>query len=93
MAIDEERELDDPGCCSIDYSHHKAVFERRREVYREDPSKAVTVHEACIRLVNDHLKEAKTSEGYTILCDEPESRGGTGKGAAPLQYFVASIGF
>ena len=51
------------------------------------------MHEACIRLVNDHLKEAKTSEGYTILCDEPESRGGTGKGAAPLQYFVASIGF
>ena len=43
MAITEE--TDDPGCCSIDYGHHKAVFERRQRAYREDPSKAVTVHE------------------------------------------------
>jgi hypothetical protein len=84
---------DDESCCSIDYAHHKEVFEKRRQAYNADPSTAVTVHEARIRLVNDHLKEAKTSEGYTILCDEPQSRGGTGKGPAPLQYFVASIGF
>jgi len=58
MAITEE--TDDPGCCSIDYGHHKAVFERRQRAYREDPSKAVTVHEARVRLVNDHLKEART---------------------------------
>ena len=39
-------ETDDVGCCSIDYTHHKEVFERRQKAYREDPSKAVTVHEA-----------------------------------------------
>ena len=57
------------------------------------PETAISVHEAKIRLLNDHLKEARVSEGYTILCDEPEVRGGTGKGPAPLQYFVASVGF
>ena len=61
----------DESCCSIDYAHHKEVFEKRREAFRADPSKAITVHEARIRLLGDHLKEAKTSEGYTILCDEP----------------------
>lgn len=87
------KETKPEACCSIDYAHHKEIFEKRRQAFLANPAAAVSVHEAKIRLVNDHLKEARVSEGYTILCDEPESRGGGGKGPAPLQYFVASIGF
>jgi hypothetical protein len=80
------------GCCSIDYRRHKEIFERRREEYRENPEKAVTVHQAEIRLLRDQYKEARVPGGFTIQCDEPEARGGDGKGPAPLQYFVASVG-
>lgn len=86
--VDEREE----SCCSIDYQHHKEIFEKRRRAYLENPEKAVTVHQARIRLIQDHFKEAQVPGDYTILCDEPTERGGSGKGPAPLQYFVASVG-
>lgn len=89
----EPSEKDETACCSIDYRHHKEIFEKRRSAFMKNPETAIAVHEATIRLVNDHLKEARVPGGYTILCDEPEVRGGTAKGPAPLQYFVASVGF
>lgn len=86
--IDDQEE----SCCSIDYEHHREIFERRREAFVEHPEMAVTVHQAKIRLVKDHFKVAQLPGGYTISCDEPVERGGTGKGPAPLQYLVASVG-
>lgn len=86
--MDEREE----SCCSIDYQHHKEIFEKRRSDYLANPEKAVAVHQAKIRLIQDHFKEAQVPGGYTILCDEPAERGGSGKGPAPLQYFVASVG-
>ncbi len=35
----EEKE---ESCCSIDYEHHKEIFERRRRAFMEHPEKAVT---------------------------------------------------
>jgi hypothetical protein len=87
--------LDNNGeepCCSIDYEHHKEIFEKRRQAFLDHPEKAVTVHEAQIRLIQDHVKEARVPGDYTIICDEPAERGGTGKGPAPLQYFVSAVG-
>ena len=81
------------ACCSIDYQHHREIFEKRRQAYMENPEKAVTVHQSRIRLIKDQLKEAQVPGGYTISCDEPVKRGGTGKGPAPLQYLVSAIGF
>lgn len=80
------------ACCTIDYAHHKEIFEQRRAAYAKDPDKAVTVHEAEIRLVEDHYKQARVPGGYTIQCDEPVVRGGKGRGPAPLQLLVSSIG-
>jgi hypothetical protein len=80
------------SCCSIDYQHHKEIFEQRRQAFLDDPEKAVTRHQAKIRLIKDHYKEAQIAGGYTIACDEPVERGGTGKGPAPLQYLIASVG-
>ena len=80
------------SCCTIDYQHHREIFEKRRQAFLQDPEKAVTTHRAKIRLIQDHYKEAKVLGGYTIACDEPAERGGTGKGPAPLQYLVSSVG-
>ena len=65
------------SCCTIDYEHHKEIFEKRRQVFLKDPDKAVTTHQATIRLIRDHYKEAKVPGGYVIGCDEPAERGGT----------------
>jgi hypothetical protein len=78
--LDEKEE----SCCSIDYEHHREIYERRRRAFLEHPEEAVTVHQAKIRLVKDHFKEAQVPGGYMIACDEPTERGGTGKGPAPL---------
>jgi hypothetical protein len=86
--MDEKEE----SCCTIDYQHHKEIFEKRRQAFLNDPEKAVTMHSAKIRLIQDQYKEAKVPGGYTIECDEPVERGGMGKGPAPLQYLVASVG-
>ena len=82
----------DESCCTIDYQHHKKIFDQRRQIFLNDPSKAVTTHEAKIRLIKDHYKEAQVLGGYAIACDEPPERGGSGLGPAPLQYLVASVG-
>lgn len=88
----KENQETEEDCCSINYEHHKEIFEKRRQAYLKNPEKAVTVHQAKIRLIQDQLKEAQVPGGYTITCDEPMERGGTGKGPAPLQFLVASVG-
>ena len=80
------------SCCTIDYHHHKKIFEQRRQAFLKNPEQAVTMHQAKIRLIKDHYKEAQVPGGYTIACDEPAERGGSGQGPAPLQYLVASVG-
>jgi len=80
------------SCCTIDYQHHKEIFESRRQVFLKNPEKAVTTHRAQIRLIQDHYKEARVPGGFTIACDEPVERGGSGKGPAPLRYLVSSVG-
>ena len=86
--MDEKEER----CCTIDYQHHKEIFEQRRQAFIKNPDKAMTAHQAKIRLIKDHYKEAQVPGGYTIACDEPVERGGSGYGPAPLQYLVASVG-
>lgn len=86
--MDEKEE----SCCTIAYQQHKEIFEKRRQAFLKDPEKAVTMHRAKIRLLRDHYKEAQVPGGYTIACDEPVERGGEGKGPAPLQFLVASVG-
>jgi len=86
--MDKEEE----SCCTIDYQHHKEIFEQRRQAFLKDPEKAVTTHQAKIRLIKDHYKEAQVPGGYTIACDEPAERAKKRRCPAPLQYLVASVG-
>jgi uncharacterized OsmC-like protein len=52
----------------------------------------LATNRAEVRLVKDQNSEAKV-RGFTVVQDEPESVGGTGKGPTPTDYFVTSIGF
>ena len=52
----------------------------------------MATNRAEVRLIRDQNSEAKV-RGFTVIQDEPESVGGTGKGPTPTDYFVTSIGF
>ena len=74
-----------------------AKFRKANEAQRENvraagPEGHTIVTRAKIRLLEGQLKEAQVGD-YTILCDEARSRKGGGKAPAPLQYFVAAVGF
>jgi hypothetical protein len=86
-------ETPEEACCTIDYLRHKEIYEERRARFAAAPETAVTVHQAQMRLIADHHKEARVPGGYTITCDEPVERSGAGTGPAPLQFLVASVGF
>ena len=45
-----------------------------------------------VKLVKNQNSEAKV-RGFTVIQDEPESVGGTGKGPTPTDFFVTSVGF
>lgn len=70
-------------------AHVRQIFEGYATA---DPVAARGVVRASTRLVEDCRSEARLDE-HTVICDEPKDRGGTGQGPAPLQYFLASLGF
>ena len=57
-----------------------------------DPAFARGVVRAQTHLVEDCRSDGLI-EGHTVVCDEPRERGGTGRGPAPLPYFLAALGF
>ena len=68
------------------------VVKTYTEFATADPLSTRGVIRAGTRLVENCRSEADL-EGHTVVCDEPGDRGGTGQGPAPLQYFLASLGF
>ena len=57
-----------------------------------DPMKGLGTVRADSKLVGDQLQEA-TMRDYKLVCDEPTSLGGTGKGPNPLEFFMSAVGF
>lgn len=57
-----------------------------------DPTRGLGTVRADSKLVGDQLQEA-TMRGYTLVCDEPSSVGGSDKGPNPLEFFMAAVGF
>src|SRR3989442_8493255 len=52
----------------------------------------LSTNKADVRLIMDQCSEANV-RGFTLVQDEPESVGGTGKGSTPTDYFIAIAGF
>ena len=73
---------------TLHYDHCMKAATRGCHILVEKPM----VTRAKVSLIGDQLKEARVGE-YTIKSDEHRARGGDGEGPAPLQYFIAAIGF
>lgn len=57
-----------------------------------DTTNHLATNKAEVRLIKDQHSEAKV-RGFTVVQDEPESIGGTGKGPTPTDYLITSVGF
>jgi hypothetical protein len=68
------------------------VLKTYDEYATADPLNTRGVIRAETRLVENCRSEALL-DGHTVICDEPKERAGGGQGPAPLQYFLASLGF
>lgn len=81
---DEKRPL-------IESERIRAQYLERQREFREHPERAKIFQRAVVRLVHDFKKEARTGQ-FTFLSDEHAPMG-EGTAPAPLQYFVAALGF
>ena len=68
------------------------VLKTYAEFASADPLSTRGVIRAGTHLVENCRSEADL-DGHRVICDEPKDRAGTGQGPAPLQYFLASLGF
>ena len=64
----------------------------RQNIVASGTANTLATNRAEVKLVKDQHSEAKV-RGFTVIQDEPESIGGTGKGPTPTDYFITSVGF
>ena len=76
----------------IDRARFKAVYEEAKARQSASPVVTRNVVRCSVRLVENQLKEGRLGN-HTVYADEPAERGGTDRGPAPLQYFIAGVGF
>ena len=73
----------------------KAIVERMVSDLRsvkDDPMKTLGTVRADVKLLGQQYQESKM-KSFTLVSDEPVASGGTDRGATPLDFFAASIGF
>ena len=58
----------------------------------EDPSKGLGTVRADATLVGDQRQEVRLKD-HILVCDEPQSLGGTDQGPNPLEFFMSAVGF
>src|SRR5215472_11892567 len=64
----------------------------RQNIIASGTTNSLATNKAEVKLVKDQNSESLV-RGFTVVQDEPESIGGSGKGPTPTDFFVASIGF
>jgi uncharacterized OsmC-like protein len=57
-----------------------------------NPKRAIGTVQADASLIGDQTSEVRRGD-HRLISDEPRAAGGSDKGASPLDYFAASIGF
>jgi len=72
----------------------KIAFEKIAEGLRgvKDSNMALATIKVDARVIENELSEGR-ARNYTYFADEPEERGGTGKGPTPLEYFISGFAF
>jgi uncharacterized OsmC-like protein len=64
----------------------------RSEMRAKTPEQRTVVTRAVARIVEDVHLEGRMGK-FTVEADEPIARGGTEKGASPLQFLMMGIAF
>jgi hypothetical protein len=76
----------------VDLQKMRVEFEKFRESARSGPNKGKITFRAVANIIeNVHLEG--TVRGVRFESDEPEERGGTNQGPAPLSYFLIGAAF
>ncbi len=75
----------------VDRARIRRAHEERRAELLAHPERARIVKRAKVRIVRDFLKEARVG-AFTFTSDE-HAPFGEGTAPAPLDYFVAAVGF
>ena len=64
----------------------------RQSIIASGTANTLAMNKAEVKLIKDQHSEARV-RGFTVIQDEPESIGGTGKGPTPTDYLISSVGF
>jgi len=64
----------------------------RQNIIASETTNTLATNKAEVKLIKHQHSEAKV-RGFTVVQDEPESIGGTGKGPTPTDCLIASVGF
>ncbi len=64
----------------------------KQNIIASGTTNPLATNKAEVKLVRDQNSESLI-RGFTVIQDEPEGIGGSGKGPTPTDFFVASIGF
>ena len=77
----------------VDLDRQMREIERlRSEMRAKTPEQRTVVTRAVARIVEDVHLEGRMGK-FTVEADEPIARGGTEKGASPLQFLMMGIAF
>ncbi|MFQ5852524.1 MAG: hypothetical protein ACE5JU_18335 [Candidatus Binatia bacterium] len=76
----------------VNLERMRAQHEKWRESVKTGPNKGQVTFRAVANIIQDvHLEG--TVRGFRLESDEPEARGGTNLGPAPLSYFLIGAAF
>jgi hypothetical protein len=77
----------------VDLAKQLHEIERlRREMSTKAPEDRRTTTRAVARIIEDVHLEGRMGT-FKVEADEPRARGGTEKGASPLQYLMVGVAF
>jgi hypothetical protein len=88
---DSEVHSKSPGRVDLDKQMHE-IERLRKEMRAKAPDQRTVTTRAVARIVEDVHLEGRMGK-FTVEADEPLARGGTEKGASPLQYLMVATAF
>jgi hypothetical protein len=88
---DSEVHSKSPGRVDLDRQMHE-IERLRKEMRAKPPDQRTVTTRAVARIVEDVHLEGRMGK-FTVEADEPLARGGTEKGASPLQYLMVATAF
>jgi len=84
--------MSDQDKSRVNLKQMRVEFDKFRESAKTGPNKGKITFRAVANIIEGvHLEG--TVRGFRLEADEPEERGGTNQGPAPLSYFLIGAAF